>query len=234
VNDEQPSLVGLSTTSGPSLHDCTVYVQTNIQSNQAPPHGKKQSTSTLHLPQINIFFGITIGFGLRYMTETFSTENTVSIGCSANKRAQLPTALPDKVPVMTSTALAYLRQNGVDAFYKAYGSHFIIGFRMGGYLNFGYRIQANQRVSRQEISGDLSLNLVLAFVRAGGGFAESGKGRSVNIERFVRTNTDLPPDACARVGVGSQTFNPSDAEACVAAWLNLPGNAATAAYAVPW
>jgi len=63
-----------------------------------------------------------------------------------NKLQAPPLALPDWAPTLTPTALRILRTQGVDAFEKLYGTHFIVGFQMGGFLVFSYKYSANQQV----------------------------------------------------------------------------------------
>lgn len=183
--------------------------------------------------QIPVFFGISVSLGLGFAVSSFEANDKVAISCLVSKREAVPTYLPSQVPTLTSSALALLRTQGPEAFQQAYGSHFVVGFQRGGSLLMSYSLQSNQLASKAAISASLGIGIAFVSVSAGGGFSESRASKQVNIVKSVRTNNVLPPNECARVGVGD-AWTSQDAERCAIAWSRLPGNAAYAAYAVPY
>ncbi|KAI8466313.1 MAG: hypothetical protein J3K34DRAFT_65544 [Monoraphidium minutum] len=93
-------------------------------------------------------------------------------------------------------------------------------------------MQSNQRVSKTEISGSFKAD-ASGFNAVSGASGLRGPGKTITIEREVKTNTQLPSDSCARVGSGNY-FDPNEARACIMKWLDQPGNAVYTAYAIPW
>lgn len=180
-----------------------------------------------------MFFGITISLGLGIAAQSFDANDKVAISLLASKREAVPTFLPAAAPTLTDKALDLLRRQGPAAFQAAYGSHFVVGFQRGGTLLATYTLQANQRASKQEIEASLGVGIAFVRVTAKGGFSDSRAGKTVNIVKSVKTNTDLPVAECARVGVGD-TWSSTDVQFCVAEWFRRPGRAVYGAYAVPY
>ncbi|KAI8462506.1 MAG: hypothetical protein J3K34DRAFT_500054 [Monoraphidium minutum] len=164
--------------------------------------------------------GTSIGGGVKFVMDTMSSNSAVFIMQKANKLKQPPLALPPQAPNLTPTALKMLRDRGEAAFEEVYGTHFIVGFRLGGYLIFYYKFQSNEQVSKMDINANLNINAKKADVDLSAEFKKKSEFTSVDITKTVRTNTRLPigaeedPDsACAKIGVGTD-FDAALLEKC--------------------
>lgn len=151
----------------------------------------------------------------------------------AEKMQRVPTALPTNVPDLTDAARNYFIAHKTKGFYEKYGTHFVVGFQQGGYLSFSYQLEANEFIDKAELSAMFSLSFAIVEVEVGGGFKVDKRGKTVNIQKSVKSNTNLPPIECARAAI-SENFDATAASYCVKAWFDQPGYAAYNAYAVPY
>jgi hypothetical protein len=199
------------------------YLTHNIHTPHAAPSN----------PQVPVFFGISVGIGLSVAVSNFDASNTVAVSMLASKLQQPPLSMPEVVPTLSQPSMDYLLANGPSAFFALYGTHFIVGFQMGGSLLMSYSLQSNEMASKSDISATLRAKWAFITVEASGGFKESKYGKQVNIAKSVKTNTNLPFEECARAAVGD-TWNADVAQICLRAWMDLPGYAAYNAYAIPY
>lgn len=75
---------------------------------------------------------------------------------------------------------------------ERFGSHFIIGFRMGGYITFSMEYQANQRASKKSISAKLSAKGIWGSASGSVSSDKLAKESSVNIIKKVRLGAAFP------------------------------------------
>lgn len=180
---------------------------------------------------------VSLSGGAKYASENLAKDNGVTIMQNAVRMRAPPLALPEEAPDLTPTAQRILLQKGEAEFRKIYGTHFIVGWRLGGFLNFAFTYFSNEQVSAMEING----NLKVEVMGKGGGsasvdFKKDNKFASINVKSAIKTNTRLPVDECGALGIGTEPPTNDQIAACVLAWLKADGGASAAyqAYAVPY
>ena len=183
------------------------------------------------------FSGVTLSGGAKYASEKLAKTNAVTIMQKASRLRAPPLALPDVVPNLTDTAVRILSTQGEARFRDIYGTHFVVGWRLGGYLLFSFSFYSNEQVSTLDISGQLSVEVAgSGSGKASAAFSNSDKFSTVNIESKIKTNTRLPVTNCAGLGVTTEIPDNAAIKQCVLDWLEAEGGASAAyyAYAVPY
>jgi hypothetical protein len=174
-----------------------------------------------------------VSAGLRWQMDTFSSSNSVYITQMATKLQNPPVSLPPTAPRMTQAAYDLLNSGGpgaVNTFYRTYGTHFIVGFKMGGSMQYTYELQSSQLVASQSISGSFSTSTPFSGVA---GYRGSGNGPNTSIKKTYKTNAPTDVAACDTIDQGT-TFDTGAVTQCVTEWLKQSGYIKYKAYAVPY
>jgi len=162
-----------------------------------------------------------------------SSTDSVYIIALASKVQNNPLALPTQFPPMTDESLAFLKAKGRTAFFKLYGTHFVFGFRMGGFLSYTFQYQSNEQITKGQIAVQLNAEKNMNSTSASLEYKQKMAQKNVNIKSSVRTNTYLPEKYCGDLVV-SEEFNPDDTGNCIKEWLKYPPEAAYGVFTVPF
>lgn len=96
-------------------------------------------------PQIEMG-SVSLNGGAKFMMEDTSKSSAVTITMKGSRLVAPPLTLPELAPALTDTAADWLRSYGAREFTRIYGTHFIVGWRLGGHLTFSFQFNSNEQV----------------------------------------------------------------------------------------
>ena len=108
-----------------------------------PTHDTHAHTQHDNLPQASPF-GVNVGAGAQFALDRTASVDSVFVTAMASKVQYPPVKLPTLIPPMTPESLSLLSSRGRAAFYATYGTHFVFGFRLGGYLSYMFQYQSSE------------------------------------------------------------------------------------------
>jgi len=218
-------------TTGPLLNSLTHPQIPNQQKIASDDDLKSAFEGSLEIK--TTVYGVNVGAGAQYTLDKSSSTDSVYITALASKVQNNPLALPSQFPPMTDESLAILRTKGRDSFFNLYGTHFVFGFRMGGFLSYTFQYQSNEQITKSQIALQLNAEKNMNSTSASLEYKEQMAKKNVNIKSSVRTNAYLPEKYCGDLVV-TEEFNPDDTRNCILEWLKYPPEAAYGVYTVPF